>query len=153
MRQRTPPSEIILFWSHVTSVFQGLSLSRSMGAGRREPWERGWSKNPLLTQTLPIMQLRISTPTTPLKAALMLHHLTILPNPVDKNGLGKSTKESWKLSINCFPLLLKAPTHLWCVNNPTKRLNLNVNKLANVRCDIVHRERLTKMKLPASSEV
>ena len=25
---------------HVTSVFQGLSLSRSMGAGRREPWER-----------------------------------------------------------------------------------------------------------------
>ena len=68
----------------MTSVFQGLSLSRSMGAGRREPWERGWSKNPLLAQTLPIMQLRISTPTTPLKAALMLHHLTILPNPVDK---------------------------------------------------------------------
>ena len=28
---------------HVTSVFQGLSLSRSMGAGRREPWERGWN--------------------------------------------------------------------------------------------------------------
>ena len=30
VRQRTPPSEIILFWSHVTSVFQGLSLSRSV---------------------------------------------------------------------------------------------------------------------------
>ena len=27
MRQRTPPWEIILFWSHVTSVFQGLSLA------------------------------------------------------------------------------------------------------------------------------
>ena len=31
VRQRTPPSELILFWSHVTSVFQGLSLSRSVG--------------------------------------------------------------------------------------------------------------------------
>ena len=31
VRQRTPPSEIILFWSHVTSVFQGLSLFRSVG--------------------------------------------------------------------------------------------------------------------------
>ena len=30
VRQRTPPSEIILFWSHVTSVFQGLSLARSV---------------------------------------------------------------------------------------------------------------------------
>ena len=81
--------------------------------------------------------------------ALTLHYLTILPNRVDKNGLGKSTKESWKLSTNCFPLLLKAPTCLWCANNPTKKLNLNVNKLANVRRDIVNRERLTKMKLPA----
>ena len=32
--------EIILFWSHVTSVFQGLSLSLRR-AGRREPWEKG----------------------------------------------------------------------------------------------------------------
>ena len=40
VRQRTPPSEIILFWSHVTSVFQGLSLSLRR-TGRREPWERG----------------------------------------------------------------------------------------------------------------
>ena len=32
--------EIILFWSHVTSVFQGLSLSLRR-TGRREPWERG----------------------------------------------------------------------------------------------------------------
>ncbi|CAH3170788.1 unnamed protein product [Porites lobata] len=48
-----------------------------------------------------------------------------------------------------LPLLLKAPTHLWCVNNPTKKLNLNVNKLANVCRDMVSRERLTKMKLPA----
>ena len=31
VRQRTPPPELILFWSHVTSVFQGLSLSRSVG--------------------------------------------------------------------------------------------------------------------------
>ena len=63
MRQRTPPSEIILFWSHVTRVFQGLSLSSlrrplpplfapatqatlSLSlrrAGRREPWKRGWN--------------------------------------------------------------------------------------------------------------
>ena len=97
------------------------------------------------------MHLRISTLRAPLKMALTLHYLTILPNRVDKNGLGKSTKESWTLSTNCFPLLLKAPTCLWCANNPTKKLtgNLNVNKLANVRRDIVNRERLTKMKLPA----
>ena len=31
VRQRTPPSELILFRSHVTSVFQGLSPSRSVG--------------------------------------------------------------------------------------------------------------------------
>ena len=50
MRQRTPPSEIILFWSHVTSVFQGLSISRSVGRVGENPgnevelcWER--SKN------------------------------------------------------------------------------------------------------------
>ena len=42
VRQRTPLSELILLWSHVTSVFQGLSLSLSLcGAGRREPWEQG----------------------------------------------------------------------------------------------------------------
>ena len=41
MRQRTPPWEIIFFWSHLTSVFQGLSLSLRR-AGRREPWERVW---------------------------------------------------------------------------------------------------------------
>ena len=40
-RQRTPPSELILFWDHVTRPNQGLSLSRSEGTGRREPWERG----------------------------------------------------------------------------------------------------------------
>ena len=40
-RQRTPPSELILFWDHVTRPNQGLSLSRSVGTGRREPWERG----------------------------------------------------------------------------------------------------------------
>ena len=40
-RQRTPPSELILFWDHVTRPNQGLSLSRSVGMGRREPWERG----------------------------------------------------------------------------------------------------------------
>ena len=33
VRQRTPPSEIILFWSHVTSVFQGLSLSLAPNGG------------------------------------------------------------------------------------------------------------------------
>ena len=30
VRERTPPSELILFWSHVTIVFQGLSPSRSV---------------------------------------------------------------------------------------------------------------------------
>ena len=37
MRQRTPPSELILFWSHVTSVFQVLSLSRSVGGVGENP--------------------------------------------------------------------------------------------------------------------
>ena len=36
-RQRTPPSELILVWSHVTSVFQGLCLSRSMGRVGENP--------------------------------------------------------------------------------------------------------------------
>ena len=37
VRQRTPPSELILFWSHVTSVFQGVSLSRSVGRVGENP--------------------------------------------------------------------------------------------------------------------
>ena len=37
VRQRTPPSELILFWSHVTSVFQGLFLSRSVGRVGENP--------------------------------------------------------------------------------------------------------------------
>ena len=65
----------------------------------------------------------------------------------------KWSREEYKGVMEAFykllPLLLKAPTHLWCVNNPTKKLNLNVNKLANVCRDMVSRERLTKMKLPA----
>ena len=36
---------------------------------------------------------------------------------------------------------------IWRANNPTKRLNLNASKLANVRRDIVNRERLTKVEL------
>ena len=39
--QRTPPSELILFWTHVTRPNKGLSLSCSVGTGRREPKERG----------------------------------------------------------------------------------------------------------------
>ena len=43
VRQGLLPQNLILFRSHVTSVFQGLSLSLSRRrAGRREPWERGW---------------------------------------------------------------------------------------------------------------
>ena len=36
-RQRTPPPELILVWSHVTSVFQGLCLSRSRGRVGENP--------------------------------------------------------------------------------------------------------------------
>ena len=36
-RQRTSPSELILVWSHVTSVFQGLCLSHSMGRVGENP--------------------------------------------------------------------------------------------------------------------
>ena len=38
---------------------------------------------------------------------------------------------------------------IWRANNPNKRLNLNANKLANVRRDIVNKERLTKLELHA----
>ena len=34
VRQRTPPSELILFWSHVTSVFQGSLLPALRTVGR-----------------------------------------------------------------------------------------------------------------------
>ena len=37
VRPKTPPSELILFWRHVTSVFQGLSLSRSIGRVGENP--------------------------------------------------------------------------------------------------------------------
>ena len=37
VRQRTPPPELILLRSHVTSVFQGLSLSRSVGRVGENP--------------------------------------------------------------------------------------------------------------------
>ena len=37
VRQRTPSSELTLFWSDVTSVFQGLSLSRSVGRVGENP--------------------------------------------------------------------------------------------------------------------
>ena len=37
VRQGTPPSQLILFRSHVTSVFQGLSLSRSVGRVGENP--------------------------------------------------------------------------------------------------------------------
>lgn len=75
------------------------------------------------------MHLRISTP---IKVALILHHLTIALKPVDKNGLGKSTKGD----------ILRA-------NNITKKLNLNANKLENFLRDISSSERLTKMELQA----
>ena len=41
VRQRTPLSEIILFWSHVTSVFQGLYVGLSLvrEVGRKSPLE------------------------------------------------------------------------------------------------------------------
>ena len=48
-RQRTSPSELILFWSHVTRSNLGLSLLRPVGTGRREPWERGWGDQSVST--------------------------------------------------------------------------------------------------------
>ena len=36
--ERTPPSELILFWSDLTSVFQGLFLSRFVGQVGENPW-------------------------------------------------------------------------------------------------------------------
>ena len=54
VRQRTPPSEIILFWSHVTSVFQGLSvglsLVRLVGWVGENPGNEVGRKSPLETR-------------------------------------------------------------------------------------------------------
>ena len=55
VRQRTPPSELILFCSHVTSVYQGLSLSRSVGrvgenpGNEVEPGPHWWEASALTT--------------------------------------------------------------------------------------------------------
>ena len=41
-RQSTPPSGLILGWETRDQTQQGsLSLARSVGTGRREPWEQG----------------------------------------------------------------------------------------------------------------
>ena len=54
-----------------------------------------------------------------------------------------------QLSLNPKTSLTQGTYDIWCANNPTKRLNLNANKLANVRRDIINRERLTKVELQA----
>ena len=96
------------------------------------------------------MHLRISTP---IKVALILHHLTIALKPVDKNGLGKSTKELWKLfytaPLNPKTSITQGTYDILRANNITKRLNLNANKLENFLRDISSSERLTKMELQA----
>ena len=52
-------------------------------------------------------------------------------------------------SLNNKTSITQGTYDIWRANNPTKRLNLNGNKLANVRRDIVNRERLTKVELQA----
>lgn len=52
-------------------------------------------------------------------------------------------------SLNPKTSITQGTYDIWPANNPTKRLNLNASKLANVRRDIVNRERLTKVELQA----
>ena len=52
-------------------------------------------------------------------------------------------------SLNPKTSITQGTYNIWRTNNPTKRLNLNAYKLANVCCDIVNRERLTKVELQA----
>ena len=52
-------------------------------------------------------------------------------------------------SLNPKTSITQGTYDIWRANYPTKRLNLNANKLANVRRDIGNRERLTKVQLHA----
>ena len=52
-------------------------------------------------------------------------------------------------SLNPKTSITQGTYDIWRSNNLTKRLNLNANKLPNVRRDIVNRERLTKGELQA----
>ncbi|KAJ8261873.1 hypothetical protein GJAV_G00159430 [Gymnothorax javanicus] len=45
--------------------------------------------------------------------------------------------------------VIQGTCDIWRANNLTNRLNLDANKLANIRRDIVNKERLTKMELQA----
>lgn len=90
-------------------------ISRCAGAWKRAASlfrEPRWGQSiRLMAQTLPIMNLKISTPTAFHTASL---------NP--KTSVTQGTYDIWRN------------------NNPNKRLNLNANKLANVRRDIVNRQ-------------
>ena len=59
VRQRTPPSEIILFWSHVTSVFQGLSLSRSVERVGENPGNEDGSFAACWVDRLPVVTVAL----------------------------------------------------------------------------------------------
>ena len=55
----------------------------------------------------------------------------------------------YSASLNPETSISQLTYDIWRANNPTKRLNLNANKLANVRRDIINRERLTRVELQA----
>ena len=66
------------------------------------------SKNMPLEEAVPKMQLRITASRILLKEALLLHKLNIPLKANMENGLGKSTKKSWKP----LTLLLSTPKRL-----------------------------------------
>ena len=68
---------------------------------------RGSTRSGSLSEE-PGLDLRIITPRTLLKETLMPNHLKIPLKSKDRNGLGKSTRKSWKL----FTSLPSAPKHL-----------------------------------------
>ena len=82
------------------------------------------------------------------------------PNPA-KETRQKWTREEYKLVVEAYYMAVNNPSeatttkaayNIWRQQNPTTRLNLDANKLANVRRDIIKNNRLTDVELEIIQE-
>jgi len=78
-----------------------------------------------------------------------------------KQSRKKSTREEYKQVMEAFYTAVNDPTgssttnaaySIWRQQNPTGRPNLDANKLANARSDIIKTKRLTKLELDTIQE-
>ena len=108
----------------------------------------------LLEQTPSNKQIRITTPRIFLKEALKMHVLWIAKEKQEVNGPWRSTyMEMIEISFKALAKPKASVTadayNIWWTQNPTKRPNMDANKLANTRRDNMNKKRLTDMEIQA----